>query len=252
MLGKLTKKIFGSKEQTLAQKNIQSLTEELRNHYRYQPWHSEMITVTGSDGSKLKCFDISYGGIAIETPTSIEPAKIERVTIKAAGTTCNIPLKMAHTESDYTGYTFIHESGDSLLFLRGILEFMRCGSTLKRIPDEHLKQEKLDSKGIVWRGDGPSDLTSQDEKLSLTFRDGSMYLNLVYDGKSLKTAKTEAPATNGGGYIRDKTTPDLSPNTDTLVKALFLLAAIQDKQCQQLITDFVDLISGHLKTTSIV
>lgn len=134
---------------------------EKRRFNRVVPQHVDLVTVTFSNGSKAFVSNISYGGFACATspyfPDFSKSAEQE-VTISIVARSHRCPMSHIHSLGGVSAFALHHHGPDTLLFLREMLEPMRQGSSLVRVPDEILKEKYLKGRWTYLRGEGPTDI----------------------------------------------------------------------------------------------
>jgi hypothetical protein len=194
------------KAQKIEKKGDYPLWSELRLHARYFVLSPELACLEiVSNGMKGTIKDLSYGGALVEFPESWDsnpknPAiKSFDAKLTFLDQTCNTFVHLTHVRSDgnLVGLSFVHRNIETLVFLREILENLRVGSTLEVLNPSVLKEKHLKPGALLYRGDGPCDLTFQEageniESMLFTFRMGLSYFELKYENHVFSTARSSS------------------------------------------------------------
>lgn len=147
--------------QTPTKNPVRSGPREKRRFNRVVPQHVDLVTATFSNGSKAFISNISYGGFACATsPYFPDFSKIpeQEVTISIVARSHRCPMSHIHSLGGVSAFALHHHGPETLLFLREMLEPMRQGSSLVRVPDEILKEKYLKGHWTYLRGEGPTDI----------------------------------------------------------------------------------------------
>ena len=182
--------------------------QERRAFQRYALHNPAFFCVSLADGQMLKIVDLSYGGVGLVSSSEsqqpeklLPPGDLVDVTLNLLGRTCPAQLKSKRTHAGVLGCEFSHSSGETLLFLRGVLEYLRIGQSLEQIPKKFLKERFQAGSWYCFRGDGPSDLFYETADggrlvslLLLTFRSGRDYCDTVFQDNKILCRKSSDPS----------------------------------------------------------
>jgi len=174
---------------------------ELRLHARYSLLMSQMmeINILPENISANIC-DISYGGALLEFQEA-DRLQIESLIgksfdfqIKYFGSKSKGSAKAVHLQAKnrQVGIAFEHNSIDTLVFLRDILELMRIGASLTAVNRSLIKDTENNPHTMLFRGDSPTDLqynkkNDSIEDLILSYRQGDKQLELRYTPEEIST-----------------------------------------------------------------
>jgi hypothetical protein len=205
-------KALGRKDEETSVQQVDPLQAELatlnkdgRLHARYVLYADNLGTLRlDSQGLTGVLKDVSYGGFAVRfdvTPDdcrALEGDLSATLTVLDRTIRCRLtPVRVVKQHSSiFAGFCIIHESADTLVFLREFIEPLRWGKSLMSI-GEDVRNERL--RGQEWtclRGDGPTDLIlrrgpdSQMAEAMLTFKSRDSYAELTYRNGILRTGQT--------------------------------------------------------------
>lgn len=225
-------------------KELETLNKDGRLHARYVIEALGIATLKLHDEGIVGAVkDISYGGMAVRFSSEGAPLP-EKMPQSVHGTftlldqsiACRMqPVRLMHQNAKvlFAGFSMLHDTSDTLIFLRELIEPLRCGKTLVNLAPE-MRQDKY--KGLEWitlRGDGPTDLLlkskpdgSLDEAL-LTFRLHEAYCEVSYKNGKLKTGRMlDRPGDSGamGMGARMASTADLEKFI--LRTAIYILTSV--------------------------
>jgi hypothetical protein len=204
-LFKILDNLTGSK---LSKEVLEDVQKELRYHERLPLVPGDPISVVLPSGHTARLVDISYGGVLLHVSGSRLPNEeafraVEVLTLEHMGKTneCHV-VSIRNINIFETGamvaYEFRHQSAESLVFLKHIIEPMRFGKSLSKLSPEFLKEPYNGENWACYRGDGPTDVLAEYsdkgdvlERLIMTFREEARYLEVRYKGGKVTTAKTE-------------------------------------------------------------
>ncbi len=199
-------------EVTLLQAQLNTLTKDGRLHARHLIPFESMASLHLPNGLVGVIKDVSYGGLAVRfDPKDVllaeqiaNPTGATLIVLDRQIACVMSPVRVVkRDESLFVGFHFKHESPDSLVFLREMIEPMRCGKSLNSL-SEDMRNDRY--KGADWtclRGDGPTDLILKRvvgggdlEEALMTFRIQESYFELSFKGGKLKTGKSLNAASN--------------------------------------------------------
>lgn len=214
LFGKLGK-VFGREAapETVAMKELDTLNKDGRLHARYLISGEGVARIELESGMTGIVKDVSYGGMAVKfelkdastAPKLPDPVRA-RLHLLDRSIECVMALvRSVHPpglQTLYAGFAIRHESADTLIFMRDLIEPLRCGKSLTAL-DQSMRHERY--KAAEWsclRGDGPTDLIirlakdgqSLQEAL-LTFRISDSYCEVSFQNNTLRTGKMVG---NGG------------------------------------------------------
>ncbi len=182
---------------------LATLSKEGRLHTRYVLFADNVGTLRLDSGLTGVLKDISYGGFAARfdvTPDDnrvIEGQLGATLTVLDRDIRCQVkPVRVVKQHASiFAGFYIVHESAETLIFLREFIEAFRCGKSLMAI-GESVRNERF--KGQEWtclRGDGPTDVIvrrGEDTHMAeamLTFKTSDSYGELTFRNGILKTGR---------------------------------------------------------------
>jgi len=199
--------------ETGVQQELASLNKDGRLHARYV-LQGEGIAAIEVDGMQGVVKDISYGGMAVRfqsdkgnLPTTLPATVSGRFTLldqQIAVKLTPVRLVLQNPKVLYAGLMMQHESSDTLVFLRELIEPLRCGKTLAELPAAVRHERYKGSEWTCLRGEGPIDLilkTSANGELEealLTFRIAQQYCEITYKNGRLSTGRMVDRTGDGG------------------------------------------------------
>lgn len=186
--------------------------------------------------------DLGYSGFSVFFPDVSAASRAEvldRGRLEILGQVCEVSMRFVHLGGEVAGFEFRHQSPDTLMFLRPILEAMRWGSTLTPISDAAMKPS--DAHGgpghrAHYRGDGPVDLLVQEgaaltsalTELRLSFPSHERYNEVVVVGDRVETLVSESKRFSGD--VAAKMAATVQPDLKALrTAALILLGGLGAK-----------------------
>lgn len=202
-------KVFGrdSAPEAAAMKELETLNKDGRLHARYLISGEGVARIELENGMAGIVKDVSYGGMAVKfelkdatTPTKIPDPLRARLHLLDRSIECVMALvRSVHPPGQqtlYAGFAIRHESADTLIFMRDLIEPLRCGKSLTAL-DQSMRHERY--KSAEWsclRGDGPTDLIIRLTKDSLslqeallTFRISDSYCEVSFQNNTLRTGR---------------------------------------------------------------
>lgn len=192
------------------QQNIAVFDSELRMHARYSVNMAKLIEISLLPaGTPAYVCDLSYGGALVEfdqngnTDVQHMLDHYFDIKIKHLGRSCKGRAKVVHMQSDRKriGLSFEHTSVDLLVFLRGILEFMRLGASMIAINRSLTRVNTGESDTLLYRGDAPTDLQYKRSNgaivdLILSYRQGDELFELRYTPQNISASKSQYSENN--------------------------------------------------------
>jgi len=220
------------------ERQLEALARDQRLHARYMINDEGLVRIHLS-GLVGEVKDVSYGGLAVRfdgeaLPKTLPPPLTGRLQLLDRSVDCKLATIRIATPSPRTlfaGLALLHETPDTLLFLREFIEPMRCGKSLLALGPE-MRHERYQGKEWTYlRGDGPTDIilkTSTEnqtiEEALLTFRNGNTYYDLSLKGGHLRTShttdKNDAP---GAIDVAARMTVPTEIDKTTLRHAVYIL-----------------------------
>lgn len=129
--------------------------------------------------------DISYGGLRI----SGQPININTETkLSFLRKEIRVSLEEVYTTELSSGYRFIHDDSELLIFLRPIIENIRKGNTAQIIQKEFCKEPYNTEEWVIIRAEGPIDIVMNIDKetISYTYLNGKSYRNIKYNAGQIQ------------------------------------------------------------------
>ncbi len=117
-----------------------------------------------ADGESLPVKDLSYGGLQLQgIPDGADNTSIihDRV-LQLFGEKTPVKFKVAYYSKTNSGLIFVHDTPTTLLFLRQPLEYIRAGTSLKKIDSSMLHERYREHQSRLYRGDLQSELLVMD------------------------------------------------------------------------------------------
>jgi hypothetical protein len=239
------RKIFASDQV----KNSESASAvDLRFHVRIKPAFDNIVFVESNALKQVRLVDISYGGAAITTSTIVTDDSPINIIFHAIDSAFELTAKPVHRRGQQLGLSFVHDNADGLVFLRDIIENMKSGASMAKIPRDMLKVEFQEVGASVWRGDGPTDLMYFPEgsepkqktgpALLVNFRDGKEYYQVnIIKGRIItsKSRSTSEPELHrASDFMKTSHAVDL----DVLRKALLVFCGTGDAELKKVLGGF--------------
>ncbi len=219
LFSKLGKMLSGNgKTQSPAQEAeamLQELSRDNRVHSRYMiqgDGVAQIFIENGGQGNIPKMGlvrDLSYGGMAVRFDTDGRPLELGNEVkgrMKVLDQEIMVKFSAVRTVGQsartlFVGCVFLHEAPDTLVFLREVIEPLRCGKSLVNLGQDMRNEKYRGEEWVCLRGDGPTDLLlrSKPESLELeeallTFRNQDSYREVSFNGGRLKTGRSAGSA----------------------------------------------------------
>jgi hypothetical protein len=183
--------------------------------------------------------DLSYGGFAVRFDVTPDDQRIlsgelsAELTILGRKIACKVtPVRVVKQHASiFAGFCVVHETADTLVFLREFIEPLRCGKSLMAI-SEAVRNERF--KGQEWtclRGEGPTDLIlrrGEDSHMAeamLTFKTPTSYGELTYRNGILRTGRVIKTVENNVQSMGAQIASTDEPDPELLRQAICILAA---------------------------
>ena len=193
---------------------LRELSQDNRIHVRYMFQGDGIAHITLENGTAGLVRDVSYGGIAVRFETSQGAPPLSKETTGRMHVLdrdipirfCPVRIASQNAQYLFIGCTFVHDTAETLVFLRDVIEPLRFGKTLALVPVDMRNDKYRDPQWSCFRGDGPTDLiirskkeTNELEEALLTFREHNGYREVSFSGGRLKTGKsTQRPGDSAG------------------------------------------------------
>lgn len=216
--------------------------QEIRIQHRYTLRNPDLGTLSAK-GSSFPIDNISYSGVAISytNPNTLRdsglttPDQQIACELSLLGRSTPATAQLVFTKETRAGYFFVHATGDTLLFLRDFLEFMRRGADMTLIDTTLLKEKFRDQNWKVFRGTESDDLKirmSQGEKTIaeslMTFLSAGEYCEICMLDSNFTTRKTSQKRGSGQGATAT-TTQSNQIDASVLRAGLSMLIGQQDR-----------------------
>ncbi len=189
---------------------LATLIKDGRLHTRYVLYADYVGTLRLDSGLTGVLKDISYGGLAVRFDVTPDDRRVIEGQLGATLTLldrkirCQVkPVRVVKQHASiFAGCHIVHESAQTLIFLREFIEAFRCGKSLVAI-GESIRNERF--RGQEWtclRGDGPTDLIlrrGQDNQMAeamLTFKTSHSYGELTFREGILRTGRVVKSSEN--------------------------------------------------------
>ena len=187
---------------------LETLIKDSRLHTLYLIAGEDLARLRLNNGLTGSVKDVSYGGMAVkflvDDPSSLQlpdqfTAELQVLDRSIECTVSYVRSARSNEKNTiFAGLLIQHNSAETLIFLRDLIEPLRCGKSLVAI-DPVSRHERY--QGLDWaclRGEGPTDLilrlckdgASLQEAL-LTFRISDSYCELSYKQNTLRTGRIQ-------------------------------------------------------------
>jgi hypothetical protein len=182
------------------------------------------------------------------------PARLQ-VQLQILDQSIDVEVSKAHEARDaargrsFIGFSMHHESVDSLVFLRDIIESIRVGKTLAALDPSTLKEPYSKPNWLCYRGEGPTDVRLKVgnnarilEEAHITFRSGSYYHEVIFEaGKAIRTGSS---LSDFGPASRMEYSPQPLPKVARLLS--YVLTGAQPKElleaCQPIVDQCLEVL----------
>lgn len=211
-------------------------TSENRVSQRYTIENSKICFVDFEGLGKCCLHNLSYGGFGIDTadlPSDFSKEALnQKYNIKLGlfGEQTTGQAMMVFRSDKSTGFAFVHENADMLIYLSRVLDRMRVGSTLEMVPANLRKDVYRGEEWMCLHGDGPTDLRIQNEgakikEAILSFRSGEDYFDLLFKGNHIEMRRNVD--TTG---VAARMTTDRNLDAGTVRQALSILIGLNQTE----------------------
>ncbi len=262
LFSKLKSIFSSSSENGKSNASLEEVRKEMRSHSRYPVSFNGEATVVMAGGWRGSVLDISYGGIAVSFESSNcnlteSVSVLSSCTLEILGRSHQFQLKTVRTipngkDSLYVGFCFEHTAPDTLIYLREVIEPIRCGRSLEELNSEFRSEQYKGNNWHCFRGDGPVDIVlhiddSKNKVMEtlITLKSGDSYYEVgIRDGR-LWTSKS-AGGTNSQLMGGARMTPNKTPDIAILRKAFLILASAPIKSSKT-VRPLLDAITGAIR-----
>ena len=164
---------------------------DLRRNKRHSTEATRIAWVMLPNGTRLNVKNISYGGMGLigELPFMspiVDDNGTIHIELHVYHLKIALPISPIHFRNGVTGCSFVHSDDEGLKFLRGVLEFIRLGHTLREFSRDEIDLNNRGAAQHLFRGDlGTSlmvthNISGSVELMELHFRDGLIMNQVVY------------------------------------------------------------------------
>jgi hypothetical protein len=231
--------------------------QEIRIQQRYSFPNASL----GAICTQSECFPIqnlSYSGVGVSF-SSIEMLRSAglassdhqvqvQVQLNLLGRSVAATIQLVFEKDKRAGYFFVHSTGDTLLFLRDSLEYMRRGAQMSTIDPSLLKERFRDQNWKIFRGAESDDVRvrlSDDgktfEEALITFLDGGEYCEVCILGDVFSTRRTSQK--RGSGQAGSPTTTQTAELDFTVLRAgLALIIGLSNSRSSNFVEPLVQKI----------
>jgi hypothetical protein len=232
--------------------------QEIRIQQRYSFSHAPLGSISNTHGI-YPIQDLSYSGVGVNFTNSENlsksglaiPDQQIPVQLNLLGRSVAATIQLVFERDGRAGYFFIHATGDTLLFLRDSLEYMRRGADMVPIDPSLLKERFREQNWKIFRGAESDDLrvrVSDDgktvEETLVTFLDGGEYCELCILGNVFSTRRTSQK--RGSGQAGSPTTTQSAELDLTVLRScLALLIGLNNSRNNDFIALLLQTIWDH-------
>jgi hypothetical protein len=200
---------------------LATLNKDGRLHARYMIETDAAARVELDGGLVGVVRDISYGGVAVRfeagsqlLPTTLPPVAIAKMHLLDRSVDCKLGLVRSMAQGSQAllaGFTIAHETTETLVFLRELIEPLRRGVSLAELGAAILNERYNGPEWSCWRGDGPTDLVLKTHGPSgskglaeglLTFAADGFYCEITFKGRSVTVTRIDALPSEAAGHTR--------------------------------------------------
>lgn len=168
--------------------------KDSRRHQRFSVSHPDFAFVITSRDDWLPVANLSFEGFAVFLSGSDREKLVPsgHMKIHVLGEETKVFATQAYTDDSIAGYKLVHENSDSIIFLRGIIDYLKMGTSLQFISKEMLREELRHPDWLCLRGEGPCDLQikvnadKEVEQLFLNFRLEENYFQIDFKNGQIK------------------------------------------------------------------
>jgi hypothetical protein len=211
---------------------------EMRAYQRYSIWNPVFSHAVILPSTRCRIRDMSYGGMGLSLDDSSKGtlegiSSTARIKISVLDHSCEMEATKTYLGRGIAGFCFHHRTLEGLDFLRGVLECMRIGASLR--PDASNKMDAPEDL-LSWHG-------ADDAKMAIKVDPGvpvpDVYVRFPANGSVHELYF----GINGLRTNTILTDPDLSAQVirtsriekPVLRNALFVLMGLEDEQARSLV-----------------
>lgn len=230
--------------------------KSIRSHERHSLADQRIASIMFPGNLTGTIRDLSYGGISIEFPKS-KAKEVQKMfdteekicvgELRLAKEAIPTKLSLVRLVGRKAAFTFIHDSAETLVFLREVLEPMRIGTTLK--PIQGFKGEEWRNMRFTLKGDALSELDlmiNQEGSLlfsRLTFSNQGYLFEVTLKDESIHTG---VAVLNFGSAAQTKNTKLL--DLRLLRQSVFILLGFHNEVISDQKSELIDLILAEIDT----
>lgn len=192
--------------QGIESRELAAINRDSRLHARYMIAVENLAFLHFPDRTIGAIRDVSYGGMAVKIPLpatnslQVQDKLKAKLQVLDRSIECSLALVRSVAQADvgilFAGFSIHHDSADTLIFMRDLIEPLRCGKSLVLI-DQSVRHERYQGhEWLCFRGDGPTDLIVRLGKdgatlleALLTFRISDCYSELSLKQNTLRTGR---------------------------------------------------------------
>ena len=192
---------FFTREDGISPPQNENSASDKRMHGRFRLGSFDHLKVIAADGQAGMLQDISYGGFALVPPRGSEASFGHDgvYTLSLFNQTCRCQAILVNQRSSTYGFSFLHSTPNTLIFLRNVIEYLKAGDSMTLL-DKSLVNTKYKSDDYaVFRGFGPSDLilhlsgnSGRLENGIVNFLRDGVYREVSYQNGTFKVFEPEA------------------------------------------------------------
>lgn len=163
---------------------------DLREHERFESrllLELPILTLSVPGQGKKSVISVSYGGFGLALKDGALQEGLQEGHLHFLAEKVPVKFKPLYKIQDRIGCQFVHETAETLVFLRPLLEFLRRGATMTLVDAQHMKESTRQAGSLYFRGEGPIDLVVNAASVQLTFRDGDQYWGVQWNKGHLHT-----------------------------------------------------------------
>ena len=193
---------------TASEEEIAELRDDQRQFERFSLHRDDIAHVDLHNGLHGIVKDISYGGMAIHFNVNNAGEQSEKMEGSQKGILTvldrSVPVEIyprrkavINPQVFLGAFSITHDSPETLLFLRDIIEPLQRGRSLRQIDGGALREKYPDEQWLCMMGEGPVDLAYRRNDIGnnldeafLTFRVNEHYAEVHYEDDKLRTSRT--------------------------------------------------------------
>lgn len=222
---------------------------EMRSFNRYILENANFSAIV-TDRDPIELMSLSYGGLSLAGEPQNLRDVYKDVELRILDQRCTVTLNRVHGQKAFSGYQFVHDKPDSLLFLRNVLEGFRIGRSLSPINSEMLKQQVTADHKICLRGDGPTDIVlvfknssyQELDKAILTSMNEGQYFHCEFRAGEIFTGGA-IDSTGVSVRMANHETPDKG----IVRRTIYILSGMKSFEQQESLRHFVEALFTFIK-----